>query len=124
MGLDQYAYKIKRSYNDETLTETIVKTEIANWRKHNALEGYMADLYSAKTGDKSEFNCKTLKLNESDIDNLGKAVRDNKLPNTQGFFFGQPTEFDEEQKEKDLNFIAKAKDCLESGYELEYYSWW
>ena len=51
MGLDQYAKKVKREYNHETLTETIVKTEIGYWRKHNALEGYMADLYRTKTGD-------------------------------------------------------------------------
>ena len=51
MGLDQFAKKVKREYNSETLTETIVKTEIAYWRKHNALEGYMSELYYAKTED-------------------------------------------------------------------------
>ena len=58
MGLDQYAKKVKREYNHETLTETIVKTEIGYWRKHNALEGYMANLYrSPKPHDEGEFNC-------------------------------------------------------------------
>ena len=64
MGLDQYAKKVKREYNHETLTETVVKTEIGYWRKHNALEGYMSDLYRTKTGDQGEFNCKTLSLGQ------------------------------------------------------------
>ena len=68
MGLDQYAKKVKRDYNHETLTETITKTEIAYWRKHNALEGLMAGLYLEKTGDQGEFNCKILKLDAEDLD--------------------------------------------------------
>jgi len=124
MGLDQYAYAIKRSYNDETKTETTVKTEFFTWRKHNALEGYMAELYAAKTGDESEFNCKTLKLVESDLNELQRAVETQQLPETQGMFFGDNTQFDEEQQEWDLKFIEKARDYIKEGHELEYTSWW
>tara|TARA_A100001391_G_scaffold183103_1_gene150028 strand:- start:27 stop:401 length:375 start_codon:yes stop_codon:yes gene_type:complete len=124
MGLDQYAKKVKREYNHETLTETIVKTEIAYWRKHNALEGYMANLYRTKTADEGEFNCKTLTLDSDDLDTLEAVVKAGLLPETVGFFFGSCTKDNEEYKQNDLEFIAKARKCLARGYEVEYTSWW
>ena len=124
MGLDQYAKKVKRDYNHETLTETTAKTEIGYWRKHNALEGYMADLYRTKTGDEGEFNCKTLQLDEDDLNTLEAVVKGSKLPNTVGFFFGDCTKDNKEYKELDLEFIAKARKCIAKGYEIEYTSWW
>ena len=124
MGLDQYAKKVKRKYNSETLTETIVKTEIAYWRKHNALEGYMSDLYRTKTGDEGVFNCKTLTLDSDDLDDLEKAVINNDLPETDGFFFGDCSKHNEECKQVDLEFIAEARKGLNEGYEIEYTSWW
>ena len=124
MGLDQYAKKVKSEYNLETLTETIVKTEIGYWRKHNALEGYMSDLYRTKTGDEGVFNCKILTLDSDDLDDLEKAVINNDLPETDGFFFGDCTKKDEYYKQKDLEFIATARKCIAKGYEIEYISWW
>ena len=90
MGLDQYAYKVKRDYNHEAKTETITKIEIAYWRKHNALEGYMCDLFHSKGGD-GEFNCRTLPLNNDDLENLDEAINNKGLPETDGFFFGSDT---------------------------------
>ena len=124
MGLDQHAHKVKRSYDEDTRTETTVKTEIAYWRKHNALEGYMANLYRTKTGDTSEFNCKTLHLNLDDLNNLEATVRSGTLPETTGFFFGGSTALDEQRKENDLHFIAEARVLIEQGWEIEYTSWW
>ena len=124
MGLDQYAKKVKREYNSETRTETIVKTEIAYWRKHNALEGYMSDLYRTKTGDEGEFNCKVLTLDSDDLDDLELVVLKGELPETEGFFFGDCSKHDEECKQVDLEFIAEARKSLDQGYEVEYTSWW
>ena len=124
MGLDQYAKQVKRVCDHETLTETTIKTEIAYWRKHNALEGYMADLYRIKTSDQGEFNCKNLTLDSDDLDTLEAVIEKGNLPNTVGFFFGDCTKDNEEYKELDLEFIAKARKCLAKGYEIEYSSWW
>lgn len=124
MGLDQYAKKVKREYNLETLTETIVKTEIGYWRKHNALEGYMANLYRTKTQDEGTFNNQTLTLDSDDLDNLETVVKAGLLPETVGFFFGSCTKDDEEYKQKDLEFIATARRCIAKGYEIEYISSW
>ena len=123
MGLDQYAYKVKRDYNRETKTETITKVEIAYWRKHNALEGYMCDLFHSKGGD-GEFNCRTLPLNNDDLNKLEEVVNDNKLPKEEGFFFGDDTSKDEECKALDKLFIDDARKALEDEWQIEYTSWW
>ena len=124
MGLDQYAKQVKRDYNHETLTETTTKTEIAYWRKHNALEGYMAELYRTKTHDQGEFNCKNLPLDSDDLDTLEAVIKGGKLPETVGFFFGDCTKDNEEYKELDLEFIEKARKSIAQGYEIHYTSWW
>ncbi len=123
MGLDQYAKKVKREYNHETLTETIVKTEIGYWRKHNALEGWMANLWRSRGMD-GEFNCQVVKLTKENLDNLENDVKKGALPQTEGFFFGNDTSQDEEYKKMDLEFIAKARKCLANGFDVEYTSWW
>jgi len=46
------------------------------------------------------------------------------LPETVGFFFGNCTADSKEYQEDDLEFIAKARNCLAKGYEVEYTSWW
>ena len=124
MGLDQYAHKVKRDYNYETLTETIVKTQIAYWRKHNALEGYMSDLYRDKTGDEGVFNCKIVTLDSDDLDHLEEVIVGNELPETEGFFFGESSKHDEGRKQADREFIAEARKSLDEGYTIEYTSWW
>ena len=123
MGLDQYAYKVKRDYNREAKTETITKVEIAYWRKHNALEGYMCDLFHSKGGD-GEFNCRTLPLNNDDLENLDEAINNKGLPETDGFFFGSDTSKDEDCISLDKLFIDDAKKALEDGWQIEYTSWW
>ena len=53
-----------------------------------------------------------------------KAVVEKKLPETVGFFFGNCTKDNEEYRELDLQFIKKARRCLENGWQVEYTSWW
>jgi len=50
MGLDQYAYKVKRveENTDFYYPETAVESRFADWRKHPNLEGWMANLYNRK----------------------------------------------------------------------------
>ena len=123
MGLDQYAHKVKREYNSDSKTETITKVEIAYWRKHNALEGYMCDLYHSKGGD-GEFNCKDLPLNNEDLDTLEETINNKELPETEGFFFGNDTSKDEDCNAQDKLFIEDARKALKDEWEIEYTSWW
>ena len=112
MGLDQYARVVD---NDGT------ETEIAYWRKHPNLQGWMEDLY-IKKGGTQEFNCESVSLEEEDIDALERAVNYDKLPTTEGFFFGD--EADQHYKKQDLQFIQDARKALENGLRVEYSSWW
>lgn len=115
MGLDQYA-KVRRPGEKEEES-----AEIAYWRKHPNLQGWMHNLWASR-GGVGEFNCKEVQLTEKDIQDLEDAVLDNNLPSTKGFFFGP--ESDEEYKQKDMKFIGEAKIALKSGLEVYYSSWW
>jgi hypothetical protein len=122
MGLDMTAYtKVKGT--EET-------TEIQYWRKHNALHGLMEEIWRDKAELAGEdvsdvqFNCIPLQLNEVDINYIESHVLGNDLPSTQGFFFGEDSRFDEDDKEADLEFIKKAREALAKGEEVFYDSWW
>ena len=56
-----------------------------------------------------------------DLDDLEKAVNEESLPSTSGFFFGQSCV---EDKEGDLEFIAAARKAIADGYLIYYTSWW
>lgn len=116
MGLDQYAER--RDSNGES-------SEISCWRKHNALQGWMEKLWSIKTGKpESDLNCQELKLEMEDLNKLEKAVLDNDLPQTEGFFFGSDSRYDDYQKKETMKFIMEAKLALSEGDEVFYSCWW
>ena len=100
----------------------IVKTEeVAYWRKHPDLHGWMEQLYRKKGGTEKSFNGDTVLLTEEDIDNLKIAVLTGRLPSTSGFFFGDSNQ---EINLADLEFIEKAKQAIKEGYTIYYYSSW
>jgi len=122
MGLDMYAYKTKA----KPATETDFKgndsdVEIAYWRKHPNLHGWMENLYYAKGGKADSFNCVNLELTFQDIKDLYEDIKTNNLPQTSGFFFGQSTH---EEMENDLEFVEKALEAIEAGESVYYSSWW
>ena len=112
MGLDQYAYKVK----DEE------QTEVSYWRKFNALEGWMEDLYRSRDGE-GDFNCERLELSSADLDDLEDAIRNEELQPREGFFFG-PQEIHPEEIMKTRRFITDARNALSEGCQVFYTSWW
>jgi len=127
MGLDQYAYARQVIDNDEEVEP--VDTDIAYWRKHNRLQGWMENLYRDKNPDSNrEFNCVDLELTAEDLDRLEKDVIDKALPRTEGFFFGNDSysqeEWAQEDMKRDLKFINDARQYLKDGYKIIYSSWW
>ena len=104
MGLDAYG-KVKSPEGE-------VK-EIAYWRKHNALHGWMEKLYRKKGGTE-EFNCVPLEL----------VVTNTMLPETGGFFFGGDSRFCEDYQAQTLDFIKEARGYLSRGWAVAYDSWW
>ena len=97
--------------------------EIAYWRKHNALHGWMEKLYRKKGGTK-EFNCVPLELVEADLEMLELVITHKMLPETGGFFFGSDSRFCEDYAIQTLDFIKEAKKYLAKGWEVAYDSWW
>jgi hypothetical protein len=118
MGLDQFAFAVASNGSKE---------EIAYWRKHPNLQGWMESLWESKGRpnahkDDDSFNCVELELTKEDLDNLETAVTNASLPDTVGFFFGSNS--DVEYGRQDLEFIQKAREALDSGLTVVYDSWW
>lgn len=140
MGLDMFA----RTYRNGE----VEKTDLAYWRKHNALHGWFENLWEEKGRPKRPewwvhdeyeedvdgdvFNTIHLDLTKDDILRLQKDVEDEKLTPTDGFFFGiepnktnpKEREWFYQQKEYDLKFCTEALQAIDEGFHVAYYSWW
>ena len=96
--------------------------QIAYWRKHPNLQGWMEQLAEKKGLEYGSFNGIELELTWEDLDALERAVTHNQLPETTGFFFGNPS--DEHYRESDLRFIQEARAELFLGLKVFYNSSW
>lgn len=131
MGLDMYAYvgnagqreQYWAQYGEEVAEDQKVSKprEIAYWRKHPNLHGWMQRLWEEK-GNSGEFNGDELELTWADLDALERAVVHAQLPTTGGFFFGDPS--DSYYREQDLEFIKNARAELFLGLRVFYNSSW
>jgi hypothetical protein len=118
MGLDQYAAIRLDTKDEEGNWE---QEELAYWRKHPHLQGFMEHLYAEKGGE-GEFNCVDVELTLEDIDDLEASVKGGELPETGGFFFGDDSS--DYYKESDLEFCENARKALTDGQTVVYSSWW
>lgn len=126
MGLDMYAYRVKKEYakgDFEFESDQQPSEDLAYWRKFNALHGWMEDLYRSKGGDKESFNCVPVRLTPDDIDMLESDLNENLLEPRAGFFFGEQTIYPEDV-ESTKNFIRDARQAHDDGFEVYYDSWW
>ncbi|TDR28933.1 phosphoglycerate kinase [Hydromonas duriensis] len=134
MGLDMYAHSIKADLVTD-LSEVDAKVfngkggtkdgaepdEFFVWRKHPNLHGWMEQLYKEKGGQNPDFNLNSLHLNRKDMEALKVDIEMNRLPETEGFFFG---ESDGSEREDDLKFVNQALSLIEQGHRIYYYAWW
>ena len=95
--------------------------ELAYWRKHPNLHGWMDRLWRERGGE-SDFNGDELELTAEDLDNLEYDVENNRLPPTSGFFFGEGA--DDYYKQDDLKFIQEARAEMFLGLKVFYNSSW
>ena len=121
MGLDQYAYiasKAGTDWNDAS------RQEIAYWRKHPNLQGWMENLAEEKGVPYESFNGVELELTWEDIDQLEKDIKSGVVAklDTTGFFFGRPS--DDVYYEDDLKFCVNAKAEAFLGRKVFYNSSW
>jgi hypothetical protein len=121
MGLDMYAWTIRRRPEKPVDFEADDASELHYWRKHPNLHGWMEALYRVKGGTDPDFNCVNLQLTNDDLDLLEDAIRSGSLPQTSGFFFG---ESDGSELDDDLRFVAKAREAIATGMTVLYSSWW
>jgi len=149
MGLDMYAYVASRAGEQSDFYEgaqldkdskeyvhpTLTKPrELAYWRKHPNLHGWMEQLWTrklaadGKTAEDSawgsSFNGVELELTWDDLEALEQDILEGTMSqlNTRGFFFGDPS--DDYYKEADLKFIRDAKAELVLGLKVFYNSSW
>ena len=123
MGLDQYATarRGEGTIDEDGYTYYKDSIELAYWRKHPNLQGWMEDLWLAKGGE-GEFNCVDLELKIEDLDLLEQSLDESALPETVGFFFGANS--DDHYSEQDREFIVQARASIKQGYKVIYHSWW
>lgn len=146
MGLDQYAYVAARAgqradywdgaeldqYGKSVNTKVSEPRELAYWRKHPNLQGWMESLWKKKMHEAnqelpesqwdSSFNGIELELTAEDLDALERAVKKHQLPKTSGFFFGNDS--DQHYYQHDLEFIKNARAELFMGLKVFYNSSW
>ena len=139
MGLDQYATarrgeprKVPQTWtttdadgNEEEVVEYYNEwedsKELAYWRKHPNLQGWMEELWREK-GNDGEFNCVDVELTLGDLEALEESLDAEALPETVGFFFGENS--DDHYAEADREFIREARAAIKQGYTVVYNSWW
>ena len=127
MGLDMYAYVATKEDNHTTNSSS---RELAYWRKHPNLHGWMEELWRSKgcpggdtdNSDDWTFNGVELELTWDDLEQLEKDITEGNLPYTEGFFFGSPS--DDYYRETDLKFIREARAELFLGLRVFYNSSW
>jgi len=141
MGLDMYAYVAAKAGQQAEFYEgsewdpdhkeyrnpNVNKPrDIAYWRKHPNLHGWMAELWMVREtggeGDVNNFNGVELELTAEDLDDLEAAVKARELPPTSGFFFG--SDADKHYYSEDLKFIQAARAEMFLGLKVFYNSSW
>ena len=138
MGLDQYAYVAARAgaygeywgdgnYNkdDSDPTKVSQPRELAYWRKHPNLQGWMKQLWEEKNPDDTEitsFNGIEVELTWEDLERLELDIISGGLPETTGFFFGEDS--NEFYYNDDLEFVKNAKAEIFIGLRVFYNSSW
>jgi hypothetical protein len=122
MGLDMYAYAATKA-NEEWGTGS--QREIAYWRKHPNLHGWMEQLWRSRNTDPNAdpmFNGVELELTWEDLEQLEEDIKNERLPSTSGFFFGDNS--DDYYRAQDLEFVQKARAEIFTGLKVFYNSSW
>lgn len=124
MGLDMFAFTTTckpAEPVDFNIGADAKPDQLFYWRKHPNLHGWMEQLYRDKGGTDPDFNGNKLILTADDLVALEADVNGRVLPETTGFFFGTSRP---EEKQADLDFIAKAREAITNGLTVYYDSWW
>lgn len=113
MGLDMNLYGRKYRYDDKEMDEGFpvreVRLELAYWRKHPDLHGYIVQHFAGGIDE-----CQEIVLDEDNIRQIIKAVEDAALPHTTGFFFGNSQDANQGDT---IGQLTRALEWLETEYQ-------
>ena len=119
MGLDMYLEGKRRFWGHAEMEEGYPLSskgyELGYWRKHPNLHGYIVKKYA----DGGVDDCAPIELDDAALIDIMAAVRENRLPETSGFFFGTSQESDE-QRDHDLAVLTKALFWLQNSATDDY----
>jgi len=112
MGLDMFLYGRKHLMGGETEEDgfTVIEKKLGMgyWHKHPNLHGYIVETFADGVDE-----CQEIHLNEDDLRNVIQAIKDKKLPDTEGFFFGVSSGTEEEDQHS-ITIFEKALAWLET----------
>lgn len=134
MGLDMFMFEQQRNSNNKERVK-----QFSYWRKHHDLHGFFEKEWhksgcpGAKNAD-ATFNCVRFQLTQDILLRAVTAIKNDKLPATTGFFFGDGDYYDPKffgsqakannEKEKDIAIIQNAITKIIEGSVIYYDSWW
>lgn len=124
MGLDMYlsgkkfftSFGADRPMDDEGYEIQETTLRLGYWRKHANLHGYIVQTFGPKddTGRAID-NCEDIELTLENLEHLLAVIKEpEKMPTTEGFFFGA-SDNSPEQITEDTEIITKAIGFLGAG---------
>lgn len=133
MGLDQYAYRVKRQnviddlkFKQGRLLSDGVTDELGNdigfdyWRKFYPLNRWAGNLY-VKKGGTNEFDCAVVRLDEDALDELYELAQDDEFYED-GYYHDAKREREAEYEHL-MKFIRDAKEAITEGDAIYYSNW-
>jgi len=118
MGLDMYLNGEKSLWSDfrkeDDFKVKSMKIELGYWRKHPDLHGFIVQTFA-----KGVDECQIIPLDEKKMREIIEAIRNNKLPHTQGFFFGS-SDWYKGKEEENIAIFEKAISWLKEKKEDQY----
>lgn len=112
MGLDMYLHAEKYYHGKAAEGAWKKKSErydAGYWRKHPNLHGYIVQEFAEGVDE-----CQEIELSADNIRQIIKASKENALPYTTGFFFGESTP---KRNAEGIAFFEKALEWLETEEE-------
>ena len=86
--------RIRKSETVEGFKKKATEMEIAYWRKHPNLHGYIVQAFNEGKDD-----CRPIELTPKDLNQIADAIEKNELPYTEGCFFGSSEDHEGGKKE-------------------------
>jgi len=116
MGLDMYMTGSKfigghwqrdkpiRKEDDHPINS--IEVSLGYWRKHRRLHGFIVNTFADGVDD-----CRKIELSTDALRQIAKALRDDDLPETEGFFFGNE-KIDKEEKEQSEEYANQMEEAI------------